>query len=649
MFLPAHPKGVIKDRSNLSFVRVYTATEYGGELLQENFGTMFEIISGRLDENAVNDELVRWKPGFVVDCTHPHALCISQNLTQVCKKNSTPYLRVSRGDTPLPPGLDVQFVDTLQEAALYLAGKEGNILLATGSKELAPFSGAPFAGRVFVRVLPVEESITRCRETGFDPRHIIAMQGPFSESMNTALLQETRAAFLVTKDSGVEGGFAEKLAAAAKLGVKAVIIRRPAELAAAMGVHEALELLLGAEAKKKRIAIVGMTGKPETLSAEGRTALCRAAAVLGSQRLLADAEALLRGKTCRALTAAAEIAAYIETESFAEFAVLVSGDTGFYSITKPLLPLLHDAGHIVSLIPALSSLSLFAAKLGTSWDDSALFSLHGRRLPIAAVLAAHKKIFFLTDREMGPAAVCKELCRLGLGGWTVHTGEQLGYDDEKIRTGTARCFADEQFDALSVVMIENPAPCSPALSFDDTQFIRGAVPMSKEEVRAVSIAKLRLTADAVVWDIGAGTGAMAVEIASRLSAGQVYAVEQDETALALLAQNRQKFSVFNLEIVAGHAPEALAALPSPSHVFIGGVSGQLEPVLELILAKNPQCRVVMNAVTLETISESKLFLQKFPVGSAEVVHITVAKTEKMGRYHLFKALNPIFIISGGGR
>ena len=161
-----------------------------------------------------------------VDATHPYAREVSANIRSACRSAGVPLRRLLRRESPLPP--DSVRVDSAGAAAALLAGREGNILLATGAKELPAF--APLdQSRLFPRVLPAEESLLACRRAGIPPKNIIAMHGPFSQKLNEALLEQFHIRWLVTKDGGAAGGFPEKAAAAQSAGAALVVIRRPAE------------------------------------------------------------------------------------------------------------------------------------------------------------------------------------------------------------------------------------------------------------------------------------------------------------------------------------------------------------------------------------------------------------------------------------
>ena len=178
----------------------------------------------------------------------------------------------------------------------------------------------------------------------------------------------------------------------------------------------------------------------------------------------------------------------------------------------------------------------------------------------------------------------------------------------------------------------------------DSEFIRSKVPMTKEEVRAVSICKLRLEQNSVVYDIGSGTGSIAVEIARLSSKLKVFAIETASEAVELIRQNVKKFELDNVQIVKTLAPEGLNKLPPATHAFIGGTKGQFKEILSALIKINPKMRVVVNAVTLESISTIRSVLSDLQI-NYEYILMNVSRSVSKGKYHLMKAENPVYIFS----
>lgn len=179
----------------------------------------------------------------------------------------------------------------------------------------------------------------------------------------------------------------------------------------------------------------------------------------------------------------------------------------------------------------------------------------------------------------------------------------------------------------------------------DEEFIRGKVPMTKEEVRAASVCKLRLSEDSVVYDIGCGTGSVSVEIARLSKKIKVFALDSNPEAVELTKKNAQKFGLENIKVAQGEAPAVLENLPSPTHAFIGGSGGQLKEIISALRNKNPRLRVVMNAVSLESVAEIEEIIKSYGLKEYEIVQFFIARAEKIGSHNLFKANNPVFIFS----
>lgn len=391
---------------------------------------------------------------------------------------------------------------------------------------------------------------------------------------------------------------------------------------------------------ERRFFIIGAgLGTADTLTAEAARAVSQADTVLASARLSglrADAVVCPPGELAARAIAASGTAA-----------VLVSGDVGFFSAASALRERLAPYGEVVCL-PGISSLQAFCAALGVAYDDVFLCSLHGRAGSLLGPVSYHKRVFALTGGSRRANELCRELADAGLGSVTVHLGENLGAPDARIETGTAAALAEKPCGQLAVLLVEHPQARDADEPVRDSMLTRGKTPMTKEEVRWVSCAKLAARPDDTVWDVGAGTGAVTLELSRRARHGMVYAVERGEGALALLAENRERLGGYNMRLVPGRAPEALKPLPAPDRVFIGGSGGQVREILQIAREKNPMVRVVVNAVSLETVQQTMDALRDLRFAGIEVVQIAASRGRAAGAYTMLTAQNPVFIMSGGG-
>ena len=205
---------------------IYCAvSDYGAQLVKEL--PSVEVRVGRLDRAEMEEIIRKEAPLCAIDATHPYAREASRNIKAACEAAGLPLARVKRAETVLPA--EAVTVASVEEAALFLEKNEGAALLATGSKELAAYSAVTDRKRLFARVLPDPEVISKAMEAGFDSGHIIAMQGPFSRAMNEETLRHTGASWLVTKDGGTAGGTEEKIEAARSCGARVIMVCRPEE------------------------------------------------------------------------------------------------------------------------------------------------------------------------------------------------------------------------------------------------------------------------------------------------------------------------------------------------------------------------------------------------------------------------------------
>lgn len=392
-------------------------------------------------------------------------------------------------------------------------------------------------------------------------------------------------------------------------------------------------------------------GNPETMTRQAEKAIQQSNCLIGSPRLLESF--LTSGKELFEAYSAQKIADYLaQHPAYQQVCVLMSGDVGFYSGAKAICELLTQPPVEVQVecIPGVSSVQYLCAKLCTPWEDAKLVSLHGREQNLVAAVAGSAKTFLLTGGRQSVGEICEELAQNGLGGVMVHVGQNLSYPSEKIVSSTAQQLANAAFEPLAVVLVQNTAPKERPVThgLSDDVFLRGEAPMTKREVRTVAVSALNLSHGDTVWDVGAGTGSVSIEIARVLQDGAVYAVEKQPAALSLLQENKQRFDAHNLHIVQGAAPAALADLPAPDAVFVGGSSGGLLQIVELALLKNPVVRVVVTAITLETVGAALECFARFGLRNQDVVQLAVSRSKSVGGYHMMMGQNPVYILSGGG-
>ena len=642
-------------------VTACVATEYGETLLTEN--EYLKVHAGRMDQEEIAAFVREKGAELVIDATHPYAAVVSENVAAACEREQVDYVRLIRGSSAESVDQAV-LVGSVDEAVEYLKKTEGNILATTGSKELFKYTQIPgFEKRVFARVLSTGEVAAACEKLGFVGKNLICMQGPFSEALNIAMLHQFDCKYLVTKETGKAGGFEEKLHAAKAAGATLVLVGRPPEQKG-YSYDEVLEMMrirfhLAAASvlevqptqAKRKVTLVGIgIGTPEGMTVEAAQVIEKADLLVGADRMLAAAAD--KHKPTFSAYEPRKIGDYLELHpEYQRIVVLLSGDIGFYSGAKRLYEELEQRDFEVDALCGISSVVYFCGKLRTAWEDVCLLSTHGRSANLVGAVKSHHKTFTLLGKGESVHVLCQELMEYGLAHVTVHIGIQLGYEDEKILSGTPEELLKQSIDGLCVALIENETPFSGIRAcVDDEEFSRGKAPMTKSEIRSLSVAKLQLPKDAVVYDVGAGTGSVTIELALAAVDGCIYAIERNQEACDLIEENKRKFGTPNIQVVHGLAPEAMEDLPAPTHAFIGGSAGNLKEIITCLLGKNPLIRLVINTVTLETMAEVSECLKALNLIEEETICVNVSRAKKLGAYHLMMGPNPIYIVTcrGGG-
>ena len=298
----------------------------------------------------------------------------------------------------------------------------------------------------------------------------------------------------------------------------------------------------------------------------------------------------------------------------------------------------------------MSSYVYFFNKIFRPYSNVVFYSMHGRDLNFVDAVRNNEKVFILLGNKNHVSQICSALTEAGLGETEVYIGENLSYPDERISSGRACDFADKENENLSMIYIENKNYENRPYTFGlrDEEFIRGNVPMTKSEVRAISMSKLMLKENSVIYDIGAGTGSVSIECALAAYKGRVFAVEKKAEAVECICKNIEYFHVKNVDVVNGTAPKALKSLPAPTHCFIGGSTGAVKGIIEAVLIKNPCARFVINAISLETMFEAKKAAQEINAEDVEIVNVSISRARAINDLNLMMGLNPVFVISFTG-
>ena len=496
---------------------VSVASEYGEELLQEelmesgnagnpdsNRNTCFakknlktvqtssviKVLRGRMDRYQMEEFIRNQGIRLVIDATHPHARLVSEEIQEACGRTGVRLERCLRAEGEQNKARDWVEVDSIQEAVSFLSSVSGVIFATTGSKELEALCQIPdYQKRVYARVLPTSNVLKKCEKLGITGSHLIAMQGPFSTEMNTLFLRQTKAEWLLTKDSGRAGGFQEKVEAARENGTRVVVIRRPKE--DGISLEEAMEVLKKADEGKVGelkthliLAGIGM-GQPSQMTGEVLRAIRESDALIGAVRMLESAERALQNDLLISKEGKAEnrqeSAAAVEKETkcykaylpddviqivskhpeWKQAVILYSGDTGFFSGASRMAERLREAGYPFTVYPGTSCVSYLAARLGTHWEDATIYSAHGRELSVDRVMKRlcdpeepAKRAFILMGGKNGAGQFCEHLTQAGYGNVQVTVGENLSYPEEQIRSGTAEEMKKLEFADLSLILLE---------------------------------------------------------------------------------------------------------------------------------------------------------------------------------------------------
>ena len=416
--------------------------------------------------------------------------------------------------------------------------------------------------------------------------------------------------------------------------------------------------------KKRKLFLVGIgVGGAGAITKEAEEAIATAEVLFGAKTVLDNLISCCESVSSKTIIPAYDsltVVRYMfEHKEIERAAVAFSGDSGFYSGAARLYSTLnrrkmYDRGIEMQLICGISCVSWFASRAGIPWQDWKILSSHGRFCNVVGQVRRNRECFLLlagVENLTWTGVLLERAQKRGvLGNLRLIYGYELSRPAEKICTCTAHELTEVKGEGLYVLYIKHldAENCPVVPGLPDDAFIRGKAPMTSSEIRSLSLCRLGLTSEAVLWDVGAGTGSVSVEAALTCPEGKILSIEYKQDALALLEQNRAKYCLQNMEIVQGRAPEALSDLPDPTHVFIGGSGGEIGDILKEVFSRNSEARVVVNCITSETLAALKTALKELVVRDLQCTQVIVNREEMLGHYHYLRAGNPVFIISFTG-
>jgi precorrin-6Y C5,15-methyltransferase (decarboxylating) len=400
---------------------------------------------------------------------------------------------------------------------------------------------------------------------------------------------------------------------------------------------------------KHKVHIIGLApGGVAGLLPEARRLINGSEMVFGGKRLL-DIFPAQNGERIVIENNLAEVTDLIKKNlGRKRIVVIASGDPNLFGIASYLIDKLGKG--VVEIIPNVSSMQVAFARIKESWENAVFASVHARPIEdIIETVRLNDKIGIFTDDIHTPAAIAQVLREHGVDGYRAYVCQNLGGKDEQVMETDLAGLAKTECLPLNILILLREQPQrqpQPILGIPEANFYRrrdGLI--TKQEIRAVSLAKMRLTDESVLWDIGAGSGAISIEASFLASKGRIYAIEKNDADVAIIRKNIRKFQTPNIEVVPAHAPEGLDKLPDPTAVFIGGSGGRMEEIIDLATRRlKPGGCIVINVVALENLSTAINTL-KARGFVPEVTLVNVARSREMANLTRFEALNPVFIVA----
>ncbi len=401
----------------------------------------------------------------------------------------------------------------------------------------------------------------------------------------------------------------------------------------------------------KTVSIIGVGMGPEDLTARHKSIIKQADILVGGRRLLEQFNDIAVPKKPIGKDIDGIIEFVKAKRKDHKIVVLASGDPLFYGIGGRMAGAL--GARRVRIYPNISSVAAAFARIGEPWNDAAVISLHGRKNDekLFSALEIENKIAVFTDPKKNPAWLAARLTEKGFSNFKMCVLESLGSDSERFDWYSLEAAAGSKFADPNMVVLKRSAPemkSTPALhpGAPDHWYDHAGGLITKSEIRAITLSKLRLTTDQILWDLGAGSGSVSIEAALSIKKGKIFAVEKNPDRIEYIKNNRKRFKVRNLEIVQAVLPEGLSGLARPDRIFVGGGGKDLKTIVTAAAKYlKPGGRIVVNTVLIPNLQAVLAALGRLKF-ETDVIQVQINRSRQMPWAERFDAQNPVWIISG---
>ncbi len=401
----------------------------------------------------------------------------------------------------------------------------------------------------------------------------------------------------------------------------------------------------------KKVTIIGMGMSPKDLTNAHLDLIQGADVLVGGKRHLEAFKNVPAKKMAITKKLTALVTAIKKEMRSQKVVVLASGDPLYYGIGARLIKALGNKN--VRIYPNISSVAAAFARIGEAWQDAQVVSLHGRGSGqnLLERLSDTGPVAVFTDLQNSPAWIAGKLVKAQISGYEMWVCEQMGTVHEKVKRYTLRGAARGKFGSPNMVVLKRTSSTEPvaaklSLGTPDHMFEHERGLITKAEVRTVSLSKLRLEENHVLWDVGAGSGSVAIEASLFVTRGKIIAIEKNTSRIEQIRQNTARFNVSNVKVVQADYPAEAVRLPTPDRIFIGGGGRNLKAVVKAGAARlKKNGRMVINTVLLANINTAVSSLKRAGFNT-EVVQVQVSKSKDMPWSARMAAQNPVWIITG---